>query len=199
MLYNNIIGTSDTQTEILNSIADIVMGQSPKSDTYNTSALGLPLLNGAADFRGTIAPTKWTSDSKKIVNSGSYIFGVRATIGLTTKVFDTYAIGRGTGSATAIRPYFDEFLYFVLEDLFDFYSKSASGTVYVNLSKKDFESYKFKLPDREQIKKYHYAAKPIMELVHSKNDEITSLQTLRDILLPKLMSGEFSVSSYTTK
>lgn len=65
------------------------MGQSPKSDTYNNEDIGLPLLNGAADFKGrVVSPNKWTSDPKKVTEPGDYVFGVRATLGLTTKVFE---------------------------------------------------------------------------------------------------------------
>lgn len=167
------------------------MGQSPKSNTYNNSNIGLPLLNGATDFRGSINPTKWTSEPKKIVSSGTYIFGVRATIGLTNKVFDNYAIGRGTGSARPIDSYLDEFLYFVLEDMFTLFSNTGSGTVYTNISKSEFENYIIELPCTKKIKEYHYTVKPILELVYRNNNEILKLQMLRDNLLPKLMSDEF--------
>ncbi|MDV4192657.1 restriction endonuclease subunit S [Lactococcus lactis subsp. lactis] len=196
-LYRNMIETSVTEVVKLNSIADIVMGQSPKGDTYNDLKLGLPLINGATDFRGNINPSKWTSDPKKIAKSGDYIFGVRATIGLTTRVFDNYAIGRGTGSATPKTAELDEFLFFVLEDLFDYYSNSGSGTVYVNISKNDFEKFELKLPCMNRIEEYHFLAKPLMDMRYTNEAEILRLQKIRDTLLPKLMSGEISVSQAT--
>lgn len=166
------------------------MGQSPKSDTYNDTKNGLPLLNGAADFRGSISPSKWTSNPKKVANPGDYIFGVRATIGLTTKVFNKFAIGRGTGAATSIESELDEFLYFALQDLFTFYSNSGSGTVYVNISKSDFENYQINLPDKSYILDFHNTVAPLMKLTYASRNEIRRLQTMRDIILPKLMSGE---------
>ena len=198
-LYRNVLETSETKLVALNHIADIVMGQSPRGDTYNESGIGLPLLNGAADFRGGINPSKWTSDPKKVVHPGSYIFGVRATIGLTTKIFDNYAIGRGTGSATAIESIYEEFLYFALENLFEFFSNSGSGTVYVNISKSEFETYEVELPHDDKIQEYHRNVKSIMDLVYNNDAEISRLQTLRDTLLPKLISGEISVTDQAAK
>ena len=90
LLYKNLISSNDTKYQNLSDIARITMGQSPKGETYNDDKIGLPLLNGATDFRNSISPSKWTSDPRKIARPGEYVFGVRATIGLTTKIFKEY-------------------------------------------------------------------------------------------------------------
>lgn len=191
-IYNNILETENTNSMKLKEIAHIVMGQSPKSSTYNNQGLGLPLLNGAADFRGKIQPSKYTSDPKKIVLGGEYIFGVRATIGLTTKVFHKYAIGRGTGAAKAINREYDEFLYFVLENLFKQFAESGSGTVYINISKSDFDNYEVWVPSLDKIMSFHQITKPIMELVYINEVENERLEKIRNTILPKLMSGKIT-------
>lgn len=191
-IYNNILETENTNSMKLKEIAHIVMGQSPKSSTYNNQGLGLPLLNGAADFRGKIQPSKYTSDPKKIVLGGEYIFGVRATIGLTTKVFHKYAIGRGTGAAKAINREYDEFLYFVLENLFKQFAESGSGTVYINISKSDFDNYEVLVPSLDKIMSFHQITKPIMELVYINEVENERLEKIRNTILPKLISGKIT-------
>lgn len=192
-IYSNMIRTFETTCVKLKDIATITMGQSPKSNTYNNKSIGLPLLNGAADFRGKIQPSKWTSNPIKKVQSGEYIFGVRATIGLTTKVFDEYAIGRGTGSAKAKSDFLDEFLYFALEDLFDFFSNSGSGTVYVNISKTDFDNYEINIPSERKIIEFHENTKSLMDMFYNNKSANEYLSSFRDSLLPKLMSGELSI------
>ena len=42
---------SDWKVGVLSDMTEIIMGQSPKSDTYNNNKVGLPLLNGASDFK----------------------------------------------------------------------------------------------------------------------------------------------------
>lgn len=42
---------SGWQVGVLSDMTEIIMGQSPKSDTYNNNKVGLPLLNGASDFK----------------------------------------------------------------------------------------------------------------------------------------------------
>lgn len=98
------------EVDKLSSIAEIVMGQSPKSDTYNTDKIGLPLLNGATDFQNkNLNPSKYTSDPKKVGEKGDFVFGVRATIGLVTELDGRYAIGRGVGIARAFDNMYKEF------------------------------------------------------------------------------------------
>ncbi|WP_341775769.1 restriction endonuclease subunit S, partial [Staphylococcus epidermidis] len=88
----------DWKVGVLSDMTEIIMGQSPKSDTYNNNKVGLPLLNGASDFKNrNIKPTKYTSAPKKIGHNLDYVFGVRATIGLVTELDGEYAIGRGAG------------------------------------------------------------------------------------------------------
>lgn len=184
--FKNI--TSAATTKKLQDIATIVMGQSPKSDTYNNEDIGLPLLNGAADFKGrVVSPNKWTSDPKKVTEPGDYVFGVRATLGLTTKVFEEYAIGRGTGVARAKSKILDEYLYFVLDDMFDFFEATATGSVYLNVSANDFKNYQAPVVSDAVWEKFHKFARPIMEQFYTNKAEIISLAQIRDVLLGKLV------------
>lgn len=71
----------------------------------------------------------------------------------------------------------------------------VNGTTVLHLSKKALPEYQLYLPDDLS------ALKPLDELVtalyqhiSSNIEEITKLETLRDTLLPKLMSGELNVS-----
>ena len=162
------------------------MGQSPSSKTYNENKIGIPLLNGAADFRNGIHPSKWTTDPKIIVNKGAYIFGVRATIGLTAKVSKPYAIGRGTGSAIPKDVNNEEILYFILNDMFKKFEQTESGSVYINISKNDFENYKFYIPDRNGLLFFHEKVKPIMDQIYINKKQNKILQAIKATLLSKI-------------
>lgn len=170
----------------LSEIAKITMGQSPNSTTYNTVGKGVPLLNGATDFRTKISTSKWTTDPKRMACPGSYIFGVRATIGLTKLIRKNYAIGRGTGTAKVLNPKYQEFLYFCLQQLFDYYSKVGSGSVYINISKSDFEKYKVLIPNDPCLNEFHVRNKCIFEEIQSNSIENEKLTQIKEILLSNL-------------
>lgn len=178
----------------LSNIAEIVMGQSPKSDTYNNEKIGLPLLNGATDFRNRmLSPSKYTSDAKKIGCQGDYVFGVRATIGLVTELDDTYAIGRGSGIAKALYPEQKEYLYEILNKAFDEFQYTASGSVYLNISKNDLMYLKICQPPFDIFKKYHLSVNTIIIQKENLKRQNKNLIQLRDALLPKLLSGEVEI------
>lgn len=182
-LYRKVLSSSSLTETKLKDFATVTMGQSPSSKTYNDNKVGIALLNGAADFRNGVHPSKWTTDPKRIVDAGTYIFGVRATIGLITKVFDKYAIGRGTGSAIPNDPVNDELLYFVLEDMFKYFENSASGSVYINISKSDFTNYVFYCPQVNAQQAFHQTAGPIMNKIYSNNRENLVLTQIKETLL----------------
>lgn len=190
----NRVKLACSSTTDLSNIAVLMMGQSPKGNTYNQKGEGTPLLNGAADFRGGINPSKYTSDPKKVTKPGDYVFGVRATIGLTTKVFGRYAIGRGTGLARSLKPESDELLYFILEDSFDYFSHAATGSVYPNVSRKDFEAYSSPAFSDNSQRVFHSFAAPLMEKIYQDETQHKKLTQIRDILLPKLLSGSVDLS-----
>ena len=182
-------------TTELSNIATLIMGQSPKGDTYNQNGEGTPLLNGAADFRGGINPSKYTSDPKKVTEPGDYVFGVRATIGLTTKVFNRYAIGRGTGLARARSYESDELLYFIMEDAFTYFARASTGSVYLNISRREFETYA--APDFSNviIKQFHEFASPLMQQIYQNQEQNEELTHLRELLLPRLLAGDIDLSN----
>lgn len=182
-IYQNTVKSSILTKTALKDIATITMGQSPSSKTYNEEGLGTELLNGATDFRNGIHPSKWTTDPKRLVQEGDYIFGVRATIGLTKKVFKKYAIGRGTGSATVKDSVNDEFLYFVLEDMFNYFSNSGSGSVYINISKSDFNDYTFHMPQASDLESFHKIVGPIMKKIYDNKQENLVLVQIKETLL----------------
>ena len=64
------------------SIADIVMGQSPSSDTYNTIGDGLPFFQGKTEFTKMYPiAEKWCNKPKKIAEPGDILITVRAPVG----------------------------------------------------------------------------------------------------------------------
>jgi len=80
----------------LNEVADVIMGQSPSSQTYNFSGQGLPFYQGKTEF-GEVYPTavKWCSEPKKIALPEDILISVRAPVGPTNLSREKCCIGRG--------------------------------------------------------------------------------------------------------
>ncbi|MBS3197967.1 restriction endonuclease subunit S [Turicibacter bilis] len=180
----------------LKDVAALTMGVSPSSDSYNNSEEGLPLINGAADFKGkNISPGKYTSSPKKICELGDMIFGVRATIGNTVFADKQYAIGRGVAALRPIKNVDKEVIFYQLEYAMEKLVNSASGSVFSNLKKGDIESVKFAYY-QPIVQQFHNIVNPIVEKIIFNDKETLNLTLIRDALLPKLMSGEIRVSDF---
>ena len=97
-----------------------------------------------------------------------------------------------------IIPKLNESRYFVFQllkhsDFKNFALAHTSGTTVLHLSKKAIPKYKFSSPPEDLIKKYNNTVEPFFRknmLIYKENEK---LKSIRDTLLPKLMSGEIRV------
>jgi len=69
---------------LLKSVANITMGQSPSSETYNTDGNGLPFFQGKADF-GNVYPSVRVhcNQPQKTADVNDILISVRAPVGTT--------------------------------------------------------------------------------------------------------------------
>ncbi|MGL5068967.1 MAG: restriction endonuclease subunit S [Sarcina sp.] len=181
------------QIKNIESLAHLEMGVSPSSKSYNYDFDGLPLINGAADFEGKlIRVNKFTKDPKKCCKKGDMIFGVRATIGNTVFADKEYAIGRGVASLREKNIIDRELIYFSLNKEMKSLINSATGSVFVNLKKADINNVSIFYNERI-AEQFNEIVGGILEEILVNDKENERIKGIRDILLPKLMSGEIRV------
>lgn len=91
-----------------------------------------------------------------------------------------------------------EYLFLYLRYLYElniFFNFENGTTGIKNLDIKNlFEKYKIKVPDELTIIKFRKIIKGLFRKIQKNGDENNKLSSLRDVLLPKLMSGEIRVS-----
>ncbi len=82
--------------EPLSTVAQINMGQSPPSSSYNLAGLGLPFFQGKADF-GDLYPKVrvFCTEPLKVAEAGDILISVRAPVGPTNINLEKSCIGRG--------------------------------------------------------------------------------------------------------
>ena len=100
----------------LAEVAQVVMGQSPDSKYYSEEEVGLPFLQGCAEFQGRHPKHAiYCSHSKKIGCAGSILLSVRAPVGRLNVANRDYVIGRGLASLNGTRvtqDFLEHFLVF---------------------------------------------------------------------------------------
>jgi len=134
----------DWDFEELGKYANIILGQSPPSKSYNMKKEGIFFLQGNKDF-GSIYPKIKTYCSKpiRIAKRGSILLSVRAPVGELNIANDDICIGRGLASLVSQN---NLFLFYLLKYLNNFLINISSGTVFGSISKKDIEKIKIPKP-----------------------------------------------------
>ena len=177
-----------------NEVGTLIMGQSPKGSSYNEEKKGIPLINGAADYKdGMLNSNKYTSEPTRICNAKDLVFCIRATIGQLTIADQEYCLGRGVACISNINETYYEYVYNIIEDSIDKLKQVATGSVILGLSKDDINNLEVYQPTLEEIEKFHIIEEPILKRMLQIKEQNKKLEKIRDILLPKLMNGEIDL------
>ena len=185
----------DWRNGVLSDIADIVMGQSPDGKSYNEDGIGTVFYQGRAEF-GTRFPTQrlFTTEPKRMAQENDVLISVRAPVGDLNVAKEDCCIGRGLGAVRSK----DGHQSFVLYTMFALRSQlnvfNGEGTVFGSINRDSLNSLPVIIPPITEINKFEALVAPMDKAIRTNHDEICHLQSLRDALLPRLMSGEIDVS-----
>ena len=108
-------------------------------------------------------------------------------------------IGRGV-AAVRHKSGATSFTYHSMANLYpDFARFEAEGTVFGSINKDIFEKLRFVIPPMEIILAYERQAGPVDDQIRILEKQSRTLATLRNTLLPKLLSGELRVTEFESK
>jgi len=112
-------------------IADVIAGQSPPSDSYNTKGDGLPFFQGKTDF-GEKFPVekKWCTNPKKTAEKGDILISVRAPVGPVNISIKKSCIGRGLSALRVKKENDYLYLYYFLKNNQHLISRYSSGSTF---------------------------------------------------------------------
>ncbi len=182
----------------LGEVATITMGLSPKGDTYNENGDGLPLINGPVEFdeRFTKA-VKWTTKPTKLCKEGDLIVCVRgSTTGRYVKSDATYCLGRGV---CALSSKYQCFVDLLFQDQLPTLLRKTSGSTFPSWTGPQLKSHLVPCPPLEELDRFETTVRPLSAVVLVCSRQIRNLRKTRDLLLPKLISGQISVGHVETE
>lgn len=180
--------------ESLADAADLVMGQSPKSEFYNDEGIGLPFHQGVTNF-GNRYPEhkKWCTQEGRIAEEGDVLLSVRAPVGRINVAPDRLVIGRGLAALRSRRDT-QVFLFETLREVFAEEDSMGGGTIFNAVTKKDLEQIALVRPSASVVASFENAVGPMFCLVGNLTRQNRVLTEARDLILPPLISGELDVS-----
>lgn len=121
----------------IGEIAEVTMGQSPKSEYYNNKCIGTPFLQGNRTF-GRKYPTfdTYTTVVTKSAKAGDIIMSVRAPVGDLNITPVDICLGRGVCSLRMNNGN-QEYLYYLMKYYIPHLLNKESGTVFGSVNRKD--------------------------------------------------------------
>ena len=177
----------------IGEIANVTMGQSPKSEYYNNENKGLPFHQGVGSYGNRfVVDNTYSTSFTRIAEPNSVLFSVRAPVGRLNITKNKIVIGRGLAAMTHIDNY-QSFLFYMLKERFFKDNIIGNGAIFASISKDELLNLKFLIPSNNLTQKFNALVGMIDVEIMKVDDQIRHLTEARDRLLPKLMSGEMAV------
>lgn len=171
----------------LTEIANIIMGQSPEGETYNTDGNGMIFYQGRTDF-GRRYPTArvYTTNPTRYAKIGDVLLSVRAPVGDINIASHDCCIGRGLASLRS-KEECQSYLYYQLYNLSNIFNVSDDeGTIFGSITKDDLHNIDIVIPSKSKMKEFENHVSIIDNEIKLKDKEINILTELQSLLLARM-------------
>lgn len=135
------------------------------------------------------------NSSAAIMPEGTVLFSSRAPIGYIAIAAGEVTTNQGFKSVVPKPEIGTPFVYFFLKNTLPVIEGMASGSTFKEVSGSTMKNVPAVIPDAETLAKFSDFCAPIFAQQRILEEQNQSLATLRDNLLPKLISGEIDVSA----
>lgn len=171
----------------LREIADITMGQSPKSVYYNTVGEGMPFLQGNRTFgrRYPVFDT-YTSMVTKIAKAGDVIMSVRAPVGDLNYTPVDMCLGRGVCSIR-MKNGNQDYLYYLMKHNVPHLINKENGTVFGSVNRNDISELEVEIVDDEKQK----VIARMLSMIDDKIDENEKINNNLEQQAQAIFTNEF--------
>lgn len=177
----------------LDEIADVIMGQSPKSEFYNKEHKGLPFHQGVGSYGARfVQDDTYSTSFTKVAEANSILFSVRAPVGRLNITKNKIGIGRGIAAINS-KSGFQSYLFYALKERFFKDDILGNGAIFASISKNELLNQVFVIPDEKIMSAYEKIAAALDKKIEVVDMQLQQLVEARDRLLPKLMNGEIEV------
>ena len=178
----------------LKDVCHLTMGQSPKSEFYNQIGEGQPFHQGVTDF-GDRFPTDrlFCTVEGRVAEAGDILFSVRAPVGRMNIADKRIVLGRGL-SATRHNEGHQAFLWEQLRNRFSKDDMMGNGAIFAAVTKGDMQGIELLCPPSALVGAAAKHFEPINSQIGELTKEIQNLRRTRDLLLPRLLSGQVALT-----
>lgn len=128
----------------------------------------------------------------KIVPENTVLLSFKLTVGRIAITDDKVCTNEAIAHFGTENKEINEYLYIYLKN-FNYQTMGSTSSIAIAVNSKIIKAMPFIIPDKETITKFHSIVGSLFEKIRNNQRENNTLASIRDTLLPKLMSGEIEV------
>lgn len=128
----------------------------------------------------------------KIVPDNTVILSFKLTVGRIAITDGCMTTNEAIAHFKTNEPRINEYLYCYLKN-FNFQTMGSTSSIATAVNSKIIKGMPFIVPTDDELEKFHKISGPLFMMIKSNQRENKYLGELRDVLLPKLMSGEINM------
>ena len=183
----------------LKNVADLVMGQSPSSEECSAERVGLPFLQGCAEFGSKYPrPVQFCLAPAKVSPPGAILISVRAPVGRLNVADQQYGIGRGLCAIVPRLPFFDPtFCLYSLDSSTSGLALQSTGSTYDAVSVGDVACLPLVVPpisEQAAIVRYlDHVDRRIQRYIRAKQKLIALLEEQKQAVIHQAVTGQIDV------
>ena len=179
----------------LKDVCRLTMGQSPKSEFYNETGDGAPFHQGVTNF-GDRFPTDrlFCTAEGRIAEAGDILFSVRAPVGRMNIANKKIILGRGLSAIRHVNGS-QAFLWEQLRNRFTKDDMMGNGAIFASVTKDDMQGIELVCPPPSVVNAATKHFEPLHSGIATLSQQIQNLRRTRDLLLPRLLSGQIDVEA----
>ena len=147
----------------------------------------------ALDTERTITQAGVENSSTKILPAGTTIITARGTVGSLACLGIPMAMNQTCYGIQGAQGYSDFFTYWTIRKAVDELQSRTHGTIFDTITRQTFKIVDMVLPPVNVTEVFEYTVNPIMKRILNNLHESQTLTVQRNVMLPKLVSGELRV------
>ncbi|GAA0123462.1 hypothetical protein UT300018_27800 [Clostridium faecium] len=173
----------------LEEIAEIIMGQSPDSSSYNEEGQGIPFFQGKTEF-GSIYPEvkKWCTQPTKTAKPLDILMSVRAPVGDVNINNIESCIGRGLSAIRASKNSNYRYIYYFLQQNNKQLERSSQGSTFTAINSSDLKNLYIIVPPLIEQEKIASILSTIDEHIEQVDGLIEKTKELKKGLMQRLLT-----------
>ena len=137
--------------------------------------------------------------SSGLLPKNTLLMSSRAPIGYLAITDIELAINQGYIAIMGNEKFSPEYMYLWCKINMELIKNAGNGSVFQEISKSSFKELPFIIPSEQVLNKFNNFIKYQFNKILLNTKQIQTLQTLRDTLLPKLISGEIRLKGFSEK